>query len=126
MVGRLRQTLPRTGRGHILVVHMCTYAHGLQETIYYEGNWQEQPKKVQDYVSGEQTLYLPAYQAPPPVPQSTPVGTPGVDGPAAAAEQPLGDHPTVEEQINKHEYEPTPTSEQRRWSAPHTDWEPAR
>jgi hypothetical protein len=115
--------------------------------VYFPGKYQEAPKKVQDYVSGEETLYLPAYQAPGyysshPTDSQASLATSGYQpasgATAPAIEEAIGDQPSVEEQIQKHEYTPMPTvhqrklsepqtsTRQRRFSAPRAEWEPAR
>ncbi|KAK5082991.1 glycogenin glucosyltransferase [Lithohypha guttulata] len=98
-------------------------------------------KKVQDYVRGEETPHQPAYQltghASEPrsshgyqITQPHPQSVPGIHITApehnqAAMERPFGDQPALEERIDRQETKPMSTQEQRRWSAPHTDWQPA-
>lgn len=94
-------------------------------------------KKVQDYVRGEEPRYEPEYQPrrqshsgysiTQPKPQPAPgihFTAPTVD--VGSQERPLSDQPSLEEKIEQESYQPTPTVEQRRWSAPRVEWEPAR
>lgn len=102
-------------------------------------------KKVQDYVRGEETRYEPSYSSAPsqpqqasqssyfgyqqPPPQAQP--PPGIhvtspQGDSAPMERPFGDQPGLDEKIQQEGFKPTSTQEQRRWSAPHAEWEPAR
>lgn len=45
---------------------------------------------------------------------------------AASTEKPLADQPELIETLQKGDYEPTPTVEQRRFSAPMADWDASR
>ena len=99
------------------------------------------PSKIYQYVRGEETryedFYKPQFARQTQTQQSTEYHqphvqeTPGIHVSAppedrAPVERPFGDQPTVEEQIQSNDYTPTPTQEQRRWSAPHAEWDPAR
>jgi len=116
-----------------------------QEVAYYPPRpYQAQPPqrtKVQEYVRGEEPLYIashpsqsaPAAQRPPSPPQQGQIPLPPeitVTDPtqghlqaAQTVELPLGDAPTP---VAQQDFTPLPTVEQRRFSAPHVDWEPAR
>lgn len=100
-------------------------------------------RKVQDYVRGEETIYEPNYQSQPQptqrrgssgyqITQPHPQPPPGIhmtapqDDHASSMERPMGDQPGLAERIEQESYQPTSTQEQRRWSAPHTEWEPTR
>lgn len=80
-------------------------------------------RKVQDYVRGEETMYEANQQSQPP---------PGIhvtaphDDHASSMERPMGDQPGLAERIEQGTYKAISTQEQRRWSAPHTEWEPTR
>jgi glycogenin len=45
---------------------------------------------------------------------------------AYPVEAPMGDQPERVEEIQQVDFTPTPTVEQRRFSAPQSDWDPAR
>ena len=100
-------------------------------------------RRVQDYVRGEETIHEPEYQSQPQpeqrrgssgyqITQPHPQPPPGIhamapqDDHAASMERPMGDQPGLAERINQADYKPTSTQEQRRWSAPQTEWEPTR
>jgi hypothetical protein len=51
---------------------------------------------------------------------------PSAENIAIPVEPPMGDKPEVVEEIQHKDFKPTPTVEQRRFSAPHSDWDPAR
>lgn len=108
---------------------MCTLVSLLttiQKTAYYSGQYQERPKTVQDYVKGEETVYLPGYsQAQPQAAPTINVEEPQ-EAPPTTIEQPMGDQPDTAEQVHQEAFEPAPTVEQRRFSAPHVEWDPAR
>jgi glycogenin len=107
-------------------VYACSLLITTQKTAYYSGQYQERPKAVQDYVKGEETVYLPGYS------QAQPQEAPTVyieepqEAPATATEQPMGDQPDTTEQVHQEAFDPVPTVEQRRFSAPHVEWDPAR
>lgn len=97
-------------------------------------------RKVQDYVRGEETTYQPSQTQGQPhdrrssfgyqVTQPHPRPIPGIHATApqenqAAMERPFTDQPALDERIDRHEVHPTSTQEQRRFSAPHTEWQPA-
>ena len=48
------------------------------------------------------------------------------EGYAVGTEQPMGDQPDAVEEVHKEDFTPTPTVQQRRFSAPHADWDPSR
>lgn len=112
-----------------------------QSTAYYSGRSLTAPKKVQDYVFGEQHNIVPEQSnvGPPPPPhqfqQQAPSGQPpsifiqpppetGLGEPAV--EQPMGDEPDATERAAENDFTPTSTVEQRKFSAPHIEWEPAK
>jgi glycogenin len=98
-----------------------------QSTAYPSEQSRTGSKRVQDYVRGEETIYLPGYSRPPQDAPAVVIHSPR-DQPQEqpAAENPLGNAPSTTEQVAQPDFEPTPTVEQRRFSAPHSDWEPAR
>ena len=83
---------------------------GPQKSQYYSGQFQEQPKRVQDYVRGEEIMYLPGYQDNPAPP------TISMDTPAEASEPAAG----------REEVKASSTVEVRQFNAPHVEWEPTR
>lgn len=102
-------------------------------------------RNVQDYVRGEETRYESQPQAQPQpeerprrlsnsgysITEPRPQPPPGIhynaqQADSGAQERPFGDQPSLEERIEQENYQPTRTIEQRRWSAPHSEWEPAR
>lgn len=104
-------------------------------------------KRVQDYVRGEETRYEPQSQPQPyqqqeqrprrssnsgySITQPRPQPPPGIhytapQADSGAQERPFGDQPSLDERIEHENYQPTRTAEQRRWSAPHSEWEPTR
>ena len=98
----------------------------VQDTAYYSGQYQERLKTVQGYVKGEETVYLPGYsqrqpQAPPRINIEEPQ-----EAPAVATEQPMDDQPDTAKQMQQEAIKLTPTVEQRKFSAPQVDWDPAR
>jgi len=114
--------------------------YSLQKVNYYEGDYQQQSKKLQDHVRGEELIWLPASARPQsssqhihqPTPQSISQRPPVInleppphDVPSTT-EQPLGDQPSPAAQVQKEDFVPTPTVEQRRFSAPHVEWEPTK
>ena len=52
-----------------------------------------------------------------------PVQTPEIVEPGPGPEPPMGDIP---EPVHEQDFTPTPTVEQRKFSAPQSDWDPAR
>ncbi|KAK5046214.1 hypothetical protein LTR84_008357 [Exophiala bonariae] len=112
-----------------------------KEVSYYNPQTYESRTKVQDFVRGEEPLYvssLPSQPAPPdqrvpsppqqgqiPLPPEIVITDPsqGHLQPAQTVELPLGDAPTP---VVRQDFTPVPTVQQRRFSAPHVDWEPAR
>lgn len=103
-----------------------------------------QPQKtVQDYVRGEETRHEPQSQHQDDqrprrssnsgysITQPRPQPPPGIhymaqSADSGAQERPFGDQPSLEERIEQENYQPIRTAEQRRFSAPHSEWEPAR
>jgi glycogenin glucosyltransferase len=85
---------------------------------------------VQSQVIGEPLPTAPSQ--PPPSSQPafsfTPATTdvPSAENITTPVEPPMGDKPEVVEEIQHGDFKPTPTVEQRRFSAPHSDWNPAR
>ena len=90
-----------------------------QSTAYYSGQSSSGPKKVQDYVKGEEAMFSSGYSS------SEPQEAPPHEEPRPA-EQPMGDAASPAEQVIQEDFKPTPTVEQRRFSAPHAEWEPTR
>lgn len=100
-----------------------------QKTAYYSGQSMNAPKKVQDYVQGEETRYNPGYSSTEPQQQQqTPsiVVQPPRSTEKPAMETPMGDAPDSTERAGSGRFKPTPTSQQRKFSAPHVEWEPAK
>lgn len=111
-----------------------------QKTTFYSSPSIGAPKTVQDYVHGEEPVYAPGYDAvqqqqSQDASESQQAPTPNivVNVPSTephdhnvALEQPMGDAPTPAEQVIQEDFKPTPTAQQRRFSAPHVEWEPAR
>ncbi|RVX68260.1 hypothetical protein B0A52_07263 [Exophiala mesophila] len=107
---------------------------------YYDSRTYASTKKVQDYVRGEEPLYVvdqsgqtqhhepspsPNHQGQIPLPPQITITDTG-SGQAPThhiVELPFGDAPTP---VAPHHFAPVPTVEQRRFSAPHVEWEPAR
>lgn len=108
---------------------------------YYNPQTYESRKKVQDFVRGEEPLYVssqpsqsapqhqdapsPPHQGQIPLPPEIVITDPSKSQFQAAqtVELPLGDAPTP---VVQQDFTPVPTVQQRRFSAPHVDWEPAR
>ena len=114
-----------------------------QTAAYYSGQSLTAQKKVQDYVRGEENLFVPGYssvQVPAPASDqfspSAPAATQGppivIQPPPEQAlaqpptEQPMGDRPDTAERAVENDFKPTPTVVQRRFSAPHAEWEPTK
>ncbi|EXJ83870.1 hypothetical protein A1O1_07498 [Capronia coronata CBS 617.96] len=116
--------------GELLGMWWAVYdKHYRPKTITrYDGRTYDSRKKVQDYVRGEEPLYVaqqqpsPPHQGQIPLPPQITISQSGSNKPASV-ELPLGDAPTPTVQGDFH---PTPTVEQRRFSAPHVDWQPTR
>lgn len=122
----------------------------LQGFTYYDPQTYKSTRSVQDYVRGEEPLYAVNYSgqeaAPPqhehhgeqqhhgqhqtspsnqgqiPLPPEITVTDPESNQ-QVTVELPLGDAPTPRAPSD---FRPVPTVEQRRFSAPHADWDPAR
>lgn len=107
-----------------------------QATAYYSGQSLTAPKRVQDYVQGEQSLpgyssFNPSQSAsqqdgsapPPPIVVQPP---PEAARRGSLTEQPMGDAPDATERAADNDFTPTPTVVQRKFSAPFVDWEPAK
>ncbi|KIX09937.1 uncharacterized protein Z518_01018 [Rhinocladiella mackenziei CBS 650.93] len=113
---------------------------------YYDTRTYQSTKRVQDYVRGEEPLYVASYPsqesatAPTPVPPPRQEPSPPQQGQIppppsemtmsdleqnkpTTVELPLGDVPTPTAQGDSH---PVPTVEPGQFSAPHIEWEPAR
>lgn len=69
-------------------------------------------------MTGETATYFP--------PPRIEVEPPPPEGSATSIEQPMGDQPELVEEVQKEDFNPIPTVEQRRFSAPHTEWDPSR
>lgn len=107
-----------------------------QTTTHYDPRTYQSAKKVQDYVRGEEPVYVPSYsnqqsaaaQASPPQHGQIPLPpeitvTDAGTGQPTKVEMPLGDNPTP---VVQNDFTPVRTAEQRRFSAPHIEWEPTR
>ncbi|KAK6365675.1 hypothetical protein, variant 1 [Exophiala oligosperma] len=100
---------------------------------HYDTQTYTSTKKVQDYVRGEEPLYVPSYssqqqQVPSPqqgqIPLPPEITIPGSNShQTVKVEMPLGDAPTP---AMRSDFAPIATAEQRRFSAPHVEWEPSR
>jgi glycogenin len=103
-----------------------------QSAAYYSGQSLTAPKKVQDYVHGENTRFAPGYSSSEPQQQPRHQSPPSiVVQPPASTEQPsteapMGDAPDASEKVAENDFTPTPTVQQRKFSAPHVEWEPAK
>ncbi|KAL6243270.1 glycogenin glucosyltransferase [Rhinocladiella similis] len=121
--------------GELLGMWWSVYdRHYRQKNVtQYDTQTYTSTKKVQDYVRGEEPLYVPNYssqpqQAPSPqqgqIPLPSEITIPGSDShQAVKVEMPLGDAPTP---AMRSDFAPVATVEQRRFSAPHVEWEPSR
>ena len=86
---------------------------------------------VPHYVTGEAYSTTYGYSSQPPIipaqhVSAEPASEPGVASLTSAAEQSIADQPGMVETIQRGEYEPTPTVEQRRFSAPMMEWDASR
>jgi glycogenin len=101
-----------------------------RQTSYYSKQTQDAPRTVQYYVKGEKTTSYLGYSQAEPQPNQPPPPTIHVQPPPEASvtttEGAMGDQPEPVEQMDKEEFEPTPTAEQRRFSAPHMEWDASR
>jgi glycogenin len=113
-----------------------------QSTTYNVGLSTTATKKVQDYVQGEQIYFVSSNSdvGPPIQNQFQSSQSQANPGPSIviqpppetshgdpAMEQPMSDEPDATEMAaDDSNFNPTPTAEQRKFSAPHIDWEPAR
>lgn len=108
----------------------------VNSTAYYSGQSVGKPNKVQDYVTGEETRFAPGYSSA--EPQTSGAGndlqqpTPEIvvhrpsDAHQPAVEAPMGDAPSPAERTADSNFVPTPTVQQRKFSAPQVDWRPER
>ena len=98
-----------------------------QKTAVFSGQSKAMPT-VQNFVKGE--AYVPSYgyssQFPTVETQPPPQESQSYQQAPAPVEEPLGEQSGVVESIQQGESEPTPTVEQRRFSAPTVDWDAAR
>ncbi|OCT50709.1 hypothetical protein CLCR_06658 [Cladophialophora carrionii] len=130
------------------------YRPKVQAVHYYDAQTFDSKKTVHDYVRGEEPLYVVDYPPRDPAPASAPPEyhhqpeqhhhpephhqqpsshqtsqppethvQPEQPEHTSTLELPLGDAPTPQ---GPQDFHPVPTSEQRRFSAPHTEWDPAR
>ncbi|RMZ86185.1 hypothetical protein DV737_g284, partial [Chaetothyriales sp. CBS 132003] len=111
-----------------------------ESTPYYIGQSITTPRKVQDYVRGEETIFLPSSSVgplqtlPPPASPSIYVQPPHAEPQAQdvskaekpVADQPLGETSSPAQQAIQDDANPTPTVDSRRFSAPRVEWEPSR
>lgn len=113
-----------------------------QTSAYHSGQSLTAPKKVQDYVRGEESQFVPGYSSYQPATsgqQQQPLSSGQSQIPSVAVhpppyssatkpltEQAMGDAPDSAEKAAENDFTPTPTVVQRRFSAPHAEWEPAR
>jgi hypothetical protein len=118
MVGHVRQALQDTGK----------YFRTEPQTHFPLIGKQKTPAQtVQSQVIGE-PLPTPLSQPSQPTFSFAPATTdePSAENIAIPVEPPMGDKPEVVEEIQHKDFKPTPTVVQRRFSAPQSDWDPAR
>ncbi|KAK7894377.1 glycogenin glucosyltransferase [Exophiala xenobiotica] len=106
---------------------------GRQTITHYDPRTYASAKKVQDYVHGEQPIYAPSYSSHAAtgspaqhgqIPLPSEITIPGsASGHPVKVEMPLGDAPTP---AMRSDFAPVSTTQQRRFSAPHVEWEPMR
>lgn len=81
---------------------------------------------MQDYVKGEETLYLPGYsQGQPQEPPTIAIKEPQ-EAPPVATEQPIHDQPDTAKQLYEEAVKSLPTVDRKKFSAPQVNWDPAR
>jgi hypothetical protein len=99
-----------------------------RQTSYYSGQGRDAPRTVQSYVTGENTTTYLGYSSAQPQPQGLPQINiqPPPEASVTTTEGAMGDQPEPEEQMAQHDFEPTPTAEQRRFSAPQMEWDASR
>lgn len=114
-----------------------TPSNRIKPVTYYDSRTYASTKKVQDYVRGEEPMYVvdqssqpqhlpsPPHQGQIPLPPAITITDTGSGQTPThhTVELPFGDAPTP---VAPHHFAPVPTVEQRRFSAPHVEWEPAR
>jgi hypothetical protein len=101
------------------------------QTSYYSGQSLDAPRTVQSYVTGEKTTSYLGYSSSSPSsqPQQQPPSIniqPPPESSVTTTEAAMGDQPEPVEQIDNQDFEPTPTTEQRRFSAPRMEWDALR
>jgi glycogenin len=79
-------------------------------------------RTVPQRVAGEQYLYQPTYPSMQPPATSVAEAEPEV----TTTEAPMGDQLEPIEKVTKEDFEPTPTVQQRKFSAPQAEWDPSR
>jgi glycogenin len=103
-----------------------------QSSAYFSGQSIKPSRKVQDYVHGEETRYEPGYSSAQSQSATGQQSAPSIvlhrpsDGEPPAMETPMGDAPSPAERTTDADFTPTPTVQQRKFSAPEVDWHPAR
>jgi hypothetical protein len=112
VVGHVRQALQVTGK---------SIKRESDPYFILIGKQKSSSQSVQSQVVGEPLPTRPTVSITPPKIEVHPdeVVPPSV-------EQPMGDQPERVEEIQHEDFKPTPTVEQRRFSAPHSEWDPAR
>lgn len=85
------------------------------------GQQKSPSRSVQSQVVGEPLPAQPAFSITPPRAEVHPE-----EGVPPPVESPMGDPPERVEEIQQEDFKPTPTVEQRRFSAPQSEWDPAR
>jgi hypothetical protein len=111
MVGHIRQVLQDPGK-----------CRTVGPTTHYIliGKQKSSSRTVQSHVVGEPLPTQPTF---PITPTESDVHSEHV---APPLEPPMGDQPERVEEIQQADFTPVPTVEQRRFSAPQSDWDPAR
>ena len=85
------------------------------------GKQKSSSRAVQTHVVGEPLPSQPTFSF---TPATTDV--PSGEHVVPLVEQPISDQPERVEEIQQGDFTPTTTMEQRRFSAPQSDWDPAR
>ncbi|KIW51639.1 hypothetical protein, variant 1 [Exophiala xenobiotica] len=130
--------------GELLGMWWSVYdRHYRPKTVtHYDPRTYASAKKVQDYVHGEEPIYAPSYSSQPiigstqalqgagsptqqgQIPLPSEITIPGSESShPVEVEMPLGDAPPP---AMRSDFAPVSTTEQRRFSAPHVEWEPMR
>ncbi|KAF7506524.1 hypothetical protein GJ744_011670 [Endocarpon pusillum] len=117
--------------GELLGRWWSTYdKHYRVHASYQTGRPRDTPRTVPNYVTGEKTTSYLGYSFSEPQPQHEPAPwidvEPPPEAPATTTEEAMGDQPEPVEQIDKQDFEPTSTVEQRRFTAPQMEWDASR